>query len=151
MPIGGTAVLVIDEAQHLLPPCSNTSAWCRTSRRNKARLLQIVLIGQTVAARDAGTRGLCGSSRRACPCGPPLRPLTRDEIEAYVAHRLRVAHGMQPPRFDASAHDAVAALTGGVPALPSTSLCDRALMLGAQLGALDITVTWCSPPGVRSA
>lgn len=137
VPIGGTAVLVIDEAQHLLPAVLEHIRVISNLETHKARLLQIVLIGQTSLLETLERADLRQLASRVS-LRATLRPLTRDEIEAYVEHRLRVAHGVQPPRFDASSHDALVALTGGVPRAINL-VCDRALMLGAQLGTLDIT------------
>ncbi len=137
VPIGGTAVLVIDEAQHLLPPVLEHIRVISNLETDTSRLLQIVLIGQPslIETLDrADMRQLASRiSLRAV-----LRPLTRIEVEAYVEHRLTVARGMSPPRFEATAHDTLFALSGGVPRLINL-LCDRALMLGAQLGTGDIS------------
>ncbi len=66
-----------------------------------------------------------------------LRPLTRDEVEAYVAHRLAVAArhlvgDVRAGRRSTTVH----AYTGGVPRIINL-LCDRALILGAQAGVAD--------------
>jgi general secretion pathway protein A len=67
-----------------------------------------------------------------------LKALTRDEVDAYIAHRVSVAKGSSAVSFDAAAVDSVHAVTGGVPRVINL-VCDRSLMLGAQAGAAVIT------------
>jgi general secretion pathway protein A len=57
-----------------------------------------------------------------------LRPLTRDEVHAYVQHRLQTAEG-PTNLFDSDALDALNAITRGVPR-DVNRLCDLALLLG---------------------
>jgi general secretion pathway protein A len=55
-----------------------------------------------------------------------LGPLTRQELDAYVRHRLEVA-GTQRPLFAASLMGRLHRLSGGVPRIVNV-LCDRALL-----------------------
>lgn len=145
VPIGGTAVLVIDEAQHLLPPVLEHIRVISNLETNKARLLQIVLIGQPALLETLDRTDMRQLASRVS-LRAVLKPLTRSEVEAYIEHRLRVAQGSQPPRFDAAAYDTITDLTGGVPRVINL-VCDRSLMLGAQLTAADITGDMVSAAG----
>lgn len=129
-PIGGHGVLIIDEAQHLSAEVLEQVRVISTVDTNTAGLLQVFLIGQPSLldslARDEMRQLASRVSVRAT-----LRPLARDDVEAYVFHRLTVAGGAESVRFDAEALDAVAALSGGTPRLINL-LCDRALMSAAH-------------------
>jgi general secretion pathway protein A len=72
-----------------------------------------------------------------------LRPLTRDETSAYIAHRLGVAGGGPAVEFSPAAIDVVHRCTAGIPRLINL-LCDRAL-----LGAYSERVHRITPDFVR--
>ena len=131
-PIGGVAVLIIDEAQHLAPEVLEQIRVISNIETNSAKLLQIVLVGQLNLLdllREQGMRQLDQRiSLRAT-----LTPLTRIEMEAYIGHRLGVAKGWSSVTFDAGALDIIHAYSSGVPRVINL-LCDRALMLGAEAG-----------------
>jgi general secretion pathway protein A len=131
VPIGASGVLVIDEAQHLSTQVLEEIRVLSNLETNQNKLLQIVLVGQLnllEILKQPEQRQLDQRlSARAV-----IRPLDRPEVEAYVAHRLGVAKGSAQVRFDAGALDAVQLASGGVPRLINL-VCDRSLMLGAQL------------------
>jgi general secretion pathway protein A len=56
-----------------------------------------------------------------------LKPLTRDEMAAYIAHRIQVAGGLSAVSFTPKALHAVHQFTGGIPRLINL-VCDRALL-----------------------
>jgi len=66
-----------------------------------------------------------------------LKALTREEVEAYIAHRIWVAKGADAVRFDSEAVDTVHAISGGIPRVINL-LCDRALMAGAHASSRAI-------------
>jgi general secretion pathway protein A len=137
MPIKGSAVLIIDEAQHLTPHVLEQIRILSNLETNESKLLQIVLAGQlnllTVLA-DAEMRQL----DQRVSIRATLKPLNREEMENYIAHRLWVARGSNPVTFDREALDLVHRFTGGVPRIINL-LCDRALMAGAADRANRIT------------
>jgi general secretion pathway protein A len=142
--IRGSGVLIIDEAQHLSPEVLEQIRIVSNLETNESKLLQIVLVGQLNlldVLADAQMRQLDQRvSLRAM-----LKPLARDEVEAYISHRLSVAKGDQSVAFAPAAIDLVHAYSHGVPRVINL-LCDRALMLGAELRA-DIV----SPPLIDEA
>jgi len=144
VPLRGSGVLIIDEAQHLSPEVLEEIRVISNLETNESKLLQIVLVGQLNlldVLADAQMRQLDQRiSLRAM-----LKPLTRDEVEAYVAHRLWVAKGNESVAFAPDAIDMVHAYSGGVPRVINL-LCDRALMLGAELRASVV-----SPPLIEEA
>ena len=137
MPIHGSAVLIIDEAQHLSPQVLEQIRIVSNLETNESKLLQIVLVGQlnlldmlaAVEMRQLDQR----ISIRAT-----LKPLNREEVEAYIAHRLWVARGSTAVTFEPAALDLVHAFTGGVPRIINL-LCDRSLMQAAQMRVNRLT------------
>jgi hypothetical protein len=64
--------------------------------------------------------------------------LTREEVEAYITHRLFVARGSTSVTFTPKSYDLVHALSSGVPRIINL-VCDRALMAGRQAEVSKIT------------
>jgi general secretion pathway protein A len=135
--IRGSGVLIIDEAQHLSPDVLEQIRVISNLETNEAKLLQIVLVGQLnlLEALDAAAMRQLHQriSLRAL-----LKPLARDEVDAYVTHRLAIAGGTTRVTFEPRATDLVHEYSGGVPRVINL-LCDRALMLGADARATTIT------------
>jgi general secretion pathway protein A len=137
MPIHGSAVLLIDEAQHLSPQVLEQIRIISNLETNESKLLQIVLVGQlnlldVLAAAEMRQLDQRISIRAA------LKPLTREEVEAYIAHRLWVARGSTAVTFEPASLDRVHAYTGGVPRIINL-LCDRSLMQSAQMRVSRLT------------
>jgi general secretion pathway protein A len=137
MPIHGSAVLIIDEAQHLSTQVLEQIRIISNLETNESKLLQIVLVGQLnlldmLAAAEMRQLDQRISIRAA------LKPLNREEVEAYIAHRLWVARGSTAVGFEPAALDRVHAYTGGVPRIINL-LCDRSLMQSAQMRVNRVT------------
>ena len=136
-PIGGTGVLIIDEAQHLSPHVLEELRVLSNLETNDSKLLQIVLVGQlnllTVLAAPEQRRLDQRISLRTV-----LSPLTRRDVAGYVGHRLSISHGSAAVAFDSAAMDLLHSTSVGVPRVINL-LCDRALMFGARFGLRVIT------------
>jgi general secretion pathway protein A len=137
MTIHGSAVLIIDEAQHLSPQVLEQIRIISNLETNESKLLQIVLVGQlnlldVLAAAEMRQLDQRISIRAA------LKPLNRGEVEAYIAHRLWVARGSTAVTFEPAALDRIHAYTGGVPRIINL-LCDRSLMQSAQMRVNRVT------------
>jgi general secretion pathway protein A len=129
-PIQGSAVLIIDEAQHLSPDVLEEIRILSNLETNERKLLLIVLVGQLNLMdllRDPKLRQLDQRISMRCV----LRPLNREGVEAYITHRLWVAKGAKPITFTPEALNLVNEISGGVPRVINL-LCDRALMAGAE-------------------
>jgi general secretion pathway protein A len=137
MAIKGSAVFIIDEAQHLSPQVLEQIRIISNLETNEAKLLQIVLVGQLNLLDVLETAELRQLHQRIS-IRAALKPLTRDEVEQYIAHRVRVARGSSEVQFDPAAVDLVHTLTSGVPRIINL-LCDRALMAGAAARVHRIT------------
>jgi general secretion pathway protein A len=130
VPLQGSAVLIIDEAQHLSPVVLEEIRILSNLETNDRKLLQIVIVGQLNlldVLHKAELRQL--DQRISMRCA--LKALTREEVEAYVTHRLWVARGSTAVSFTPRAFDLLHAISGGVPRMINL-LCDRSLMVGCE-------------------
>jgi len=131
MPIHGSAVLIIDEAQHLTSQVLEQIRIISNLETNESKLLQIVLVGQ-LNLLDVLAAAEMRQLDQRISIRATLKPLNRQEVEAYIAHRLWVARGSTAVTFEPAALDLVHAYTGGVPRIINL-VCDRSLMQGAQM------------------
>ena len=130
VPLHGSAVLIIDEAQHLSADVLEEIRVLSNLETNDQKLLQIVIVGQLNLLdilQKAELRQL--DQRISIRCS--LKALTREEVEAYVTHRLWVARGSTSVSFTAKAFDLVHSVSSGVPRVINL-ICDRALMVGCE-------------------
>ena len=137
MAIKASAVLIIDEAQHLSAQVLEQIRIISNLETNESKLLQIVLVGQ-LNLLDVLAEAELRQLDQRISIRAALKPLTREEVEAYIAHRLWVARGGASVQFEPAALDLVHRLTGGVPRVINL-LCDRALMAGATARMHQIT------------
>ena len=126
---GRRTVLIIDEAQNLSADVLEQVRLLTNLETSTQKLLQVILIGQpelrTLLARD-DMRQL---SQRVT-ARYHLDPISRDEADAYIKHRLQIC-GTTQPLFNKRAIDRIQQLSGGIPRLINV-LCDRSL-LGAYV------------------
>ena len=137
MAIHGSAVLIIDEAQHLSTQVLEQIRIISNLETNESKLLQIVLVGQ-LNLLDVLAAAEMRQLDQRISIRATLKPLTREEVEAYIAHRLWVARGSTAVTFEPAALDLVHAYTRGVPRIINL-LCDRSLMQGAQMRVSRLT------------
>lgn len=135
--IHGSAVLIIDEAQHLSPQVLEQIRIISNLETNESKLLQIVLVGQ-LNLLDVLAAAEMRQLDQRISIRAQLKPLNREEVEAYIAHRLWVARGSTAVTFEPAALDLVHAYTGGVPRIINL-LCDRSLMQSAQMRVNRLT------------
>lgn len=134
--IGGHGVLILDEAQHLTPAVLEQVRLIASSDRPEARPLQVVLLGQPSLLDALATEPLQPFDSRVST-RLRLTPLSRQDLDGYVSHRLAVASSATAVYFGGEALDQVHALSRGVPRLVNL-LCDRALLLGARDHVHDV-------------
>lgn len=137
VPLHGSAVLIIDEAQHLSADVLEEIRVLSNLETNDQKLLQVVIVGQLNLLdilQKAELRQL--DQRISIRCS--LKALTREEVEAYVTHRLWVARGSTSVTFTPKAFDLVHSISGGVPRMINL-ICDRALMVGCEKQTSRIT------------
>lgn len=123
---GTNTVLIIDEAQHLLPEVLEQLRLLTNLETNREKLLKVVLIGQPELQHLLKRNELRQLAQRIT-ARYHLLPLSGSEVKEYIAHRLSVAGG-DKRLFSAGALQAVYQITGGIPRVINL-LCDRALTL----------------------
>ena len=128
LPLGASAILVVDEAQNLLPHVLEQFRILSNLETDKEKLLQVVLVGQT-DLRDALRSPELRQLAQRVSVSHELQPLSRGEVTAYVMHRVTVAGGGARVTFRPAALDAVHRLSHGIPRVINL-LCDRALLAG---------------------
>ena len=122
---GRRTILVVDEAQNLAPEVLEEVRLLTNLETSKQKLLQIILIGQP-ELRELLARNDLRQLAQRITGRYHLEPLTREETDQYIEHRLKVA-GALGEVFDAGAKRAVFKLSQGVPRLVNV-ICDRALL-----------------------
>jgi len=126
IPLKAGAVLIIDEAQNLPLQVLEQIRILSNLETDKEKLLQIILVGQPelqTMLRSAELRQL----DQRVSIRYELKPLDREAVGAYVAHRLTIAGGSSAVTFNAKSLDCVHKLSGGIPRLINL-ICDRALL-----------------------
>jgi type II secretory pathway predicted ATPase ExeA len=137
IPIKASAVLIIDEAQNLPLPVLEQIRILSNLETDKEKLLQIILVGQLnlqTLLRSPEMRQL----DQRVSIRYELKPLDRETVAAYVAHRLTIAGGGASVSFTAKALQQVHRWSGGIPRLINL-ICDRALLAGFSIRANRIT------------
>jgi general secretion pathway protein A len=129
IPLNAHAVILIDEAQHLTPPVLEHIRLLSNFETDRAKLLQIVLVGQPnleTMLRQPDLRQLDQRVARRVE----LYPLSGNEVQDYIARRLAAASASAVP-FTPDAIAAVQRISEGIPRVINT-LCDRALEIGCE-------------------
>ncbi len=122
---GRKTVVIIDEAQNLDPEVLEQIRLLTNLETNQYKLLQIIMLGQPELKEMLARPELRQLAQRIT-ARYHLGPLSRDEVTAYVAHRLSVA-GVQRRLFPKKVIKRLYRLSGGIPRLINV-LCDRALL-----------------------
>jgi general secretion pathway protein A len=126
LPLRASAVLIIDEAQNLPMPVLEQIRILSNLETDKEKLLQVILVGQLNLNPLLKAPQMRQLDQRVS-IRYQLRPLTRDEVAAYVSHRLTIAGGSASVTFQAKALDMVHTRTEGIPRLINL-VCDRSLL-----------------------
>lgn len=126
LPLKASAVVIIDEAQNLPMSVLEQIRILSNLETDKDKLLQIVLVGQLNLQPMLRAPQMRQLDQRVS-IRYQLRPLNRDEVAAYVSHRLSVAGGPATVTFQPKALDMVHRRSAGIPRLVNL-LCDRSLL-----------------------
>tara|TARA_R110002049_G_scaffold13509_2_gene58373 strand:+ start:9578 stop:11269 length:1692 start_codon:yes stop_codon:yes gene_type:complete len=126
---GRNTILIVDEAQNLSVDALETIRVLTNLETDEQKLLQIILIGQPELKNRLATPEMEQLNQRIT-ARFHLQPLTKQEVSAYIAHRLNVA-GSDPDLFSKSNIGCIYNKTKGIPRLVNV-LCDRSL-LGAYV------------------
>ncbi len=135
---GNDVVLLIDEAQDLELELLEQIRLLSNLETDQRKLLQIVLVGQPELRDKLDDRRL-RQLRQRITVRYHLAPLSRQETERYILHRLHVAGGNGVPSFNSWAYRSIHRYSGGVPRLIN-AVCDKALLCGYVTGAERLTL-----------
>jgi general secretion pathway protein A len=130
-------LLLIDEAQDLSPEVLEQVRLISNLETDTEKLLTIVLVGQSELQEMLARRDLRQLAQRVT-ARYHLGPLSKEDTERYVRHRVEVAGGAGKVSFAGGALGEIHRLSGGVPRLINL-LCDRALLAGYVAGSRSIT------------
>jgi general secretion pathway protein A len=133
---GKNVVLLIDEAQDLSAEVLEQIRLISNLETDTEKLIQIVLMGQSELQELLARRELRQLAQRVT-ARYHLAPLDRQEAEAYIRHRLRVAGGEGKLSFTPGALKRLHREAAGVPRLINL-ICDRALLAGYVQGTRTI-------------
>ncbi|TRW47940.1 AAA family ATPase [Aliidiomarina halalkaliphila] len=126
---GRQPVVLIDEAQHLLPSVLEQLRLLTNLETNSRKLLSVVLIGQPELQTLLQRRELRQVAQRIV-ARYHLLPLTEKETQAYIQHRLQCVGG-DFDIFEAAALKQIFRFSQGTPRLINL-VADRALQLAAR-------------------
>jgi len=124
---GRRVVLCMDESQGMPLETLETMRLLTNLETEKRKLLQVVLFGQPELDRRLASESI-RQLRQRITFQYALRGLQRDEIGAYVEHRLAIAGLVGATLFDRSALRALHRASRGVPRLVNI-LAHKALLL----------------------
>jgi hypothetical protein len=137
---GKRCLLVVDEAQNLTPRAVEELRMLSNFQFETQALLQSFLIGQPEFRRIMQSPHMQQLRQRviaACHIGP----MSQEETQAYIEHRLKCAGFSRSARlFDSGAYEAIFEASGGIPRRIN-ALCDRLLLLGFLSGKKDFVLT----------
>jgi len=135
---GRQVLLVVDEAQNLSLQMLEDLRLLSNLNDGRQAGLQIILAGQP-SLRAMLTRSDMRQFAQRITGDYALEPLTEDDTQAYIRHRLSVAGG-DPELFTDYACSIAHRFSGGIPRLIN-QLCDLSLAYGFGEGAEWITAT----------
>lgn len=127
-------VLIIDEAQNLSVDVLEQIRLLTNLETDKRKLLQVIMLGQPELNHMLEQQDLRQLAQRVT-ARYHLEPLSKNEINAYLNHRLAIA-GVERLLFPPATVAKLYKLTAGVPRLINL-LCDRAL-LGAYVRGANV-------------
>jgi type II secretory pathway predicted ATPase ExeA len=125
---GNRVLVVIDEAQGLSRAALEELRMLSNLETEKAKLLQIILVGQPDLRQRLASPDL-EQLRQRITVRYHLLPLDAHETEQYINHRLRHAALGKPLTFSREVTDAIHVRSRGIPRIINV-ICDAALLIG---------------------
>jgi len=145
---GRGAIVLIDEAQHLSFSVLEQLRLLTNIESNNKKPLQVILIGQTELQQKLKQTELRQLAQRIT-ARYHLLPLTRQESEYYIQHRLNVA-GASFPVFERAAVAQIFKISQGIPRLINL-LSDRALLCAYSQNSLKVNAQMVRKAGREMA
>lgn len=134
---GMQPVLIVDEAQNLSPELLEEVRMLSNLETDQAKLLQIILVGQPELKRILATPDML-QLRQRISINCHIQPLTEEETQAYILHRLEKAGDRQAAAFTPEVFALIHAHSRGVPRLINI-ICDFLMlsMFSAETRSID--------------
>ena len=129
-------ILLIDEAQNLSPDLLEEIRLLSNLETDRAKLLQIMLVGQTELKKTLMLPELM-QLRQRININYHITPLTIDETVKYIRHRLTIAGNPDAMRFQGDMPGLIYRFSGGIPRLINI-LCDFALLTAFTEGKKEV-------------
>ncbi|MFT6986327.1 MAG: general secretion pathway protein A [Psychromonas sp.] len=145
---GRGAIVLIDEAQHLSFSVLEQLRLLTNIESNNKKPLQVILIGQTELQQKLKQTELRQLAQRIT-ARYHLLPLTRQESEYYIQHRLNVA-GASFPIFERAAVTQIFKISQGIPRLINL-LSDRSLLCAYSQNSLKVSAQMVKKAGHEMA
>ncbi|WP_160064564.1 AAA family ATPase [Psychromonas sp. L1A2] len=133
---GRNAIVLIDEAQHLSFAVLEQLRLLTNIESNNKKPLQVILIGQTELQQKLKENQLRQLAQRIT-ARYHLLPLTLQESEFYIQHRLNVA-GATTPIFETKLLKRIFKYSRGVPRLINL-ICDRSMLCAYSQNSPKVT------------
>ncbi|MBA4366508.1 MAG: hypothetical protein C0403_02600 [Desulfobacterium sp.] len=134
---GKRAILIIDEAQNLSTEVLEQIRLLSNLETTKAKLLQIILVGQPELGEKLDSFELRQLEQRIT-LNCHLNPLTSKETGEYISHRIQIASHKNSILFTKAAIQKIFQYSGGIPRLINI-VCDRALLCAYSRDTRKIT------------
>src|ERR1700709_2146916 len=135
---GRRVVLIVDEAQNLSPRVLEEVRMLSGLETAKDKVMRIILAGQPELNDKLDMPELAQLTQRV-RLRFHLTPLSREDTDHYIQHRLEVAGSDGRQIFAADTFPLIFRYTGGVPRLINT-LCDTAMMAASTHDKDQVTV-----------
>ncbi|MCG7981981.1 MAG: XrtA-associated ATPase [Candidatus Thiodiazotropha lotti] len=125
---GKQMLLVVDEAQNLPARSVEELRMLSNFQVNNRALVQTFLLGQEEFKRTLQSPGM-EQVRQRIIASYHLDPLSVEETEKYIVHRLQLVGWQQDPSFADGVFKMIFEFTGGVPRRIN-AMCDRLMLFG---------------------
>lgn len=135
---GRQPVLIIDEAQNLGYELLEEVRMLSNLETDDAKLLQIILVGQPELRRTLASPDLV-QLRQRISISCHIQPLSPNETEQYILHRLETAGDRNAVRFSQETINIIYTYSRGVPRLINI-ICDFVLLAAYAEEKTDIDV-----------
>lgn len=156
---GKQTLLLVDEAQHLMPDVLEQLRLLTNLETDSIKLLKVVLVGQPELQQLLQQERLRQLAQRITS-RYHLLPLTEDEVDEYIHYRLQAVECLHKV-FEPAQTRQIARATGGIPRLINL-VCDKAMLLACQQAthqagkaivsqACDEVLSWQLPASEREA
>lgn len=131
-------ILIVDEAQNLSAEALEEIRLLSNLEAETCKLLQIILVGQP-ELKEIISRPSLRQLRQRIGIACHINPLSRDETEEYIFHRLETAGNRDAAHFSEGTIDVIFRYSHGIPRLINV-FCDFLLLAAFVEGTRELTI-----------